>query len=335
MQHDKTLNTRDNLSEVISLIVNIDDKAIDERLTVISDNQDFSNNLDAAAIIDVIDYNVYCSKTGQVISRWTEQEISLLIGQVGKKRAQQIINIKSVNQIAPQWLFTDDIALNKLAESDPIGYFVHALTAVLIEFQSFAQEFQSRDSTEARLKMTALKAVVYRQASLLPLNAIVRVNELMRRYLSIIQSTAAYKFLAFVDTRMEYIAHSIPDLEQFEQGIQETIGNILQFETKRNRIKATLTYQEVMDLKLRYKGHSNFRNQKKLNSMTETEHVAYLLKDFMTDLTPTQLQIKAGKEPEKSGVELKTHTGELTLKIKEPEEKPLKLSFAAILKRRK
>ena len=162
-----------------------------------------------------------------------------------------------------------------------------------------------------------------------------RLNELMRRYLSIIKSTAAYKYLAFVETRMEYVTDTIASLEDFEQGIQETLGNILRYEASRNRIRSNMTYQEVMDLKLRYQGHSNFRNQKRLKSMTEIEHVAHLLKDFMPDLSETQMQIKAGAEPEPLGVKLQIHTGELKLNIQEPKEQPLKLSFANILKRRK
>jgi len=131
---------------------------------------------------------------------------------------------------------------------------------------------------------------------------------------------------------MQYITNSISTLEDFEQGLQISLSNLIKYEFKRGRLKTNLSYQEVMDLKLRYKGYSNFRNQKKLKGMSEIEYTLYLLKDFMAEMTPTMVQIKT---PEKQiPKNMFHHSGSLTLKIPAQQPKPIKISFATTLKRK-
>ncbi len=339
-----TFNARENLADIISLIVNVDQKALEDKLLLSLETSELSNLVDIAEISGTFDPAVYCTKTGQQIDYWSDDRIGQLIQSVGKERAVEIIKIRSRNRIADNWLFTDGVALDKLCDNDPVGYFVYALTHVVIEFQPgignlhgeianpFQKHLTDKTDNEIKDKLSELKAIVYRQANKIPLLTITRVNELMRRYLSIIQSRAAYKHLAFVETRMEYITHTVSTLEEFEQGLQETLSNLIKYECSRGKLKQNLTYSDVMDLKLSYKGWSNFGQQKRLKGMTNIEATMYLLREFMPNMTPTMVEIKTPQKETPHTVF--HHKGELTLNIVEPKKQPIKLSFAAVLKRR-
>ncbi len=329
------LNVNSHIAEIISLVVNVENKAIEDTLLQYQETDGLIKLLENEEVTAEINPEVYCKKTGQVVKTWSDQEISYLVQTIGKVRAKEIIKIKSRNQVALHWIFTDDNALENLSNNDPIGYFIYAASALVMPFSPFMQLIGTEQEQHAHDMTTALKARAFNQLSNMPMVDIIRVNELMRRFLSITQSVTAHKHWAIAEIELNTITSSIARLEEFEQGLQETLGNLIRAEVKRGKLKSNMSYQEVMDLQLHYHGHSNFRNQKRLKSMTETEHVAFLLKDFMPDLTPVQVQIKAGNEPEPSGVKLETHKGEMNLQIQPPKEMPLKLSFAQILKRRK
>lgn len=330
----ETINVHEHLADVISILINVDNKAVEDKLLLTMETTELTNLIETNEFLEKHNFDpiVYCCKTGQQIDYWSNDRIGQLIQTVGSNRAIEVIKIQSRNRIADQWLFTDGKALDKLSDNDPIGYFVYSLSKVLLEFQPFVEKLLTRESNIAKDKIIELKIIVYRQANKIPLIVIIRINELMRRYLSIIQSRAAYKHLAFPETRMEYVTHSISDLEAFEQGLQITLSNLIKYEFARGKLKPNLTYQEVMDLKLSYKGYSNFRHQKKMASMTEIEHTMYLLKDFMADMTPTMVGIKT---PEKEKPQnFFVHKGEFKLKIKEPKKELIKISFATALQRK-
>ncbi len=332
---NKTLNTRKNLGEIISLLVNVDNKAIEDKLLLVLETDQLTSLIEIEEIKKEINPIVSCAKTGQQLDYWTDDKIGQLTQSIGKKRAIEIIELKSKDQIASNWLFTDHIALEKLSETDPVGYFVYAISKVLIEFQPFTEAITVKNSWNkdwAKNEKAKLLSIVYNSANKIPLITIIRINELMRRYLSITQSRTAYKHLAFSETRMEYITSSISYIEEFEQNLQTTISNLIKFEFLRGKLKPNLSYQDVMDLKLSYKGFSNFRYQKKLNSMSEIEHTMWLLREFMPNLSPVSVQIKTPevKKPDT----LFVHKGKFKLNTTTPEKKPIKLSFATVLKRK-
>lgn len=327
-----TLTIRENLAEVISLLVNVDNKAIEDKLLLTIETNQLINFIEIEEIKKEINPIIYCSKTGQEIDYWTDEKISQLIQTIGKTRTIEIIKFKSKNQVSNSWIYSDGNALNKLSETDPVGYFVYAISKVLIEFQPFSETLTIKNSWNkewAENERDKLLPIVYNSTNKIPLIIIIRINELMRRYLSLIQSKSAYKHLAFPETRMEYITSSITYLEEFERGLQITISNLIKYEFSRGHLKTNLSYQDVMDLKITYKGYSNFRRQKKLASMTEIEHTMYLLRDFLTDLSPVMVQIKTPeiKKPDTMFV----HKGEFKLNVTIPKKKPIKLSFANIL----
>ncbi len=335
VSRETTLNTRENISEVISLLVNIDTKAIEDKLLLSLETDQLTNFVEIEDIKEKIDPVVSCSKTGQQVDYWTDGKIGQLLQTIGKEQTIKIIKLKSANQVANHWLFTDHMALTKLSETDPVGYFVFAINAVLREMQYHATALSIKNSwnkDEAKDELHKLLQIAYNQANKIPLIVIIRVNELMRRYLSITQTRAAQKHLAFKETRIEYVTCSVSHIEEFEQGLQTTIANLIRFEVTRGKLKRNLSYQDVLDLKLSYKGFSNFRLQKKLKGMTEIEHTMYLLRDFMTDMSPTMVQIKTPeiKKPDTSFV----HKGGFDLKIGTPKKKPIKLSFATVLVRK-
>ncbi len=335
MQSHNFVNIRENLAEVISLVVNVDPEAVEDKLTQLYETENLILLLENEEVINEIDLNIYCEKTGHLIGSWDESSVSYLVQTIGKERAKEVIKIKSRNQIHATWLFTDDKALTKLADTDPVGYFIYSIATILNPLNPLSQLYGTFKENDARAELYRIRAVSHENAAKLPLNAIIRINELMRRFLSITQTVTAYKHLAIPELQLTIVTSSLSKLEEFEQGLQETLANLIRDEQRRGRLRQNVTYQEVLDLKLHYKGHSNFRNQRRLKSMTETEHMALLLKDFMPDATPLQVQMRAGKEPEPAGVELKTHSGELNLNIQEPKKKAINLSFAQILKRRK
>ncbi len=333
MQSQNPLSVSNHLAEIISLVVNVEDKAVEDKLLQFEDTEQLIKLLENEEVFEEIDKDIYCLKTGQLVKTWDIEEVSNLVQSIGKVRAKQVIKIKSKNLVSPRWIFTDDKALEQLSDTDPMGYFVFAASAIVLPFSAAAQYFGTDLENQVIEDLTEVKSNGYFQASKLPLVDIIRLNELMRRFLSITQSQTAYKHWPKQPEQIGVITYSLKNLIAFEQSIKETLTNLIRAEVKRGRLKSNMSYQEVMDLKLHYHGYSNFRNQNKLKSMTETEQVAFLLKDFMPDDTPFQVGLKAGFEP--TGVKMETHTGKLELQIQEPKEQSIKLSFAQVLKRRK
>lgn len=328
-------NIEFNLSEIISQIINIDNKAVEDKLLQTQETNKLITSLDIEKVLDKIYRNVYCTKTGQPISYWSDDYIIDLIKTIGVSRTIQTIQIKSLNQVAAHWLFTDDNALENLADNDPVGYFVYAANAILVPFDPVIQLIGTEREAEARQQLYEDKITAFRQMTNIPMVTIIRINELMRRYLSITKSQAAYNHNALVEKDITIITNSLSYIEEFEQGLQNTLANLIRFEFKRGRLKSNLTYADVCDLKLHYQGYSNFRNQRRLKSMTEVEHIAFLMRDFLPDKTPLQVQFTAGVEKDtKRGVKIETHSGELTLNIKTPKTPPIKLSFSQILKKK-
>ena len=335
VSRETIFNTRENLAEVVSLLVNVDNKAVEDRLLLVLETEQITNFIEIEEIKKEIDTIVYCIKTGQEVDYWTDDKIGRLLQTIGKKRAIEVIKIKSKNQVANNWLFTDHIALNKLSETDPVGYFVYSINAVLCEMQHFTEALNIKNSWNkqwAKNELYELLPIVYNQANKIPLIIIIRINELMRRYLSITQTRAAHKHLAFPETRMEYVTSSVSYIEEFEQGLQTTIANLIKYEVARGKLKRNLTYHDVLNLNLSYKGFSNFRLQKKLNSMTEIEYTMWLLRDFMSDMSPTSVEIRTPeiKKPDT----LFIHKGGFNLNINKPKKTPIKLSFATVLRRK-
>lgn len=335
VSRETVFNTRENLAEIVSLLVNVDNKAVEDRLLLVLETEQITNFIEIEEIKNEINPVVSCTKTGQQVDYWTDDKISRLLQTVGKKRTIEIIKIKSKNQVANNWLFTDHIALTKLSETDPVGYFVYAISAVLSEMQHYTEALTIKNAWNkewAKNEFHQLLPIVYNQANKIPLIIIIRINELMRRYLSITQTRAADKHIAFPETRLEYVTSSVSYIEEFEQGLQETIANLIKYEIARGKLKRNLTYADVLNLNLSYKGFSNFRLQKKLKSMTEIEHTMWLLRDFMSDMSPTSIEIKT---PEiKKPNTLFIHKGRFNLTINKPKKEPIKLSFATVLRRK-
>ena len=96
---------------------------------------DLSKKLDAFLFLKV------CSKTGKEIGRYSTAELNQLVEINGIERAKVALIHANVCYTNISWLYTDGVALDKLMDIDPIGYYIYALTQ-LISFRNISTSNQ-------------------------------------------------------------------------------------------------------------------------------------------------------------------------------------------------
>lgn len=336
------INVEANLSNVIDLITQITDETISDQIERINNTDNLLKTIEISELINDLDINFYCSKTGRKLGQWSIDDLRRLQLAVGNDRAKYIIIKKQFENVAIDWIYTDTKALENLSNSDPIGYFVYAtnyVIPIIIDLPQITEDKQIKYIYERNIE----KAIIAKQLQEIDLNIIVATNELMRRYLSLIQTKKAIRVITKYCKKIKFTEYTLTNIATtnwsvtlYQKALKKILNEIIREEYRRNRIKTDLTYADVVNLKLRYEGYANFRSQRRLRNMTEIEHVMMELQEFIPANIVERMHMEQVKEQSKqTGVKAIKVDKPVTIKIAKPSKKPFKISFASALRRQK
>lgn len=325
------------LNNLIEAVSSISEEAVLTRLQLVEENQKLEVSVlvaDDAELSTLCD--IRCSKTGQPLDAIDLQTISKLLEVCGRDKLIYMLAQRSISAVSPMWVYTDCEALDTLSELEPIAYFVYAASSILTTYQpgfNTGQKPNERDLT-ARLQFNGSKSQLWDNLQSIPMADIIEANEIMRRYLTFINTTFATQVVKFSNKNLATL-----EIAAFIIEVQSNIEKVVRHEYKKGRIKSALTYADIVDLKIFYQGHSNFRGQRNLSKMNETDLILHALRPFMTEVAedfyhesrkPWQI-----RNMQSNKTKIKEHTGGvLNLKIAESktnDKLPIKQSFADLL----
>ncbi len=268
-----------DLTNIFEKLEHISDKAIQQRV----DSAEAEKLNDFIYLSQVEEYiNIYCNKTGQIIREFTQDELIKLVKIHGKDRAKSFLARQSITYIAPQWIYTDTDALNNLSKFDPIGYFVYAVFLTLPQTRLPAKGSKSFDRTSFRLDSLKQRIALYQQAETFNTHDLIKTNEYLRRYLSIIDTLKARKIVTFpVDTPSTFLKNA-NDLNDFNNCLNKNIREVIKYEYFHGGIQ-TITYDTALSIKTNYAGMAAFRSQKRLIAMTAVDEILLDMKDLLTE----------------------------------------------------
>ena len=230
-----------------------------------------------------INLTIHCSKTGQPVANFPIEMFCNICETHGIERAKVILESHKIAKIHPNWLFTDDKSLEKLSQHDPYGYFVFAASRILIPVQDSLLRDADLAYSQKKQFMTIWREErehCWKNIQATPLNQIIEANELMRKFLSVFRTNKVAHIIPFKCSEIPpgYLGKQKSILNWIEE-LRAAFAAILRYEIRKRRIHSALTYDDVVALKDKYEGHSNFRRQKAKYS--ETELIMQELGDFI------------------------------------------------------
>ncbi len=332
-----------NLAEILDLITNVEEDNLDDQLKRIEHTQTLLEIVETSTLMETFDIQFTCDKTGKPVGTWSLDQLRRLQLTIGNDRAKELIRKKQREQITPEWIFTDPQALEKLIEVDPVGFFVYATNFIIpvnINFKDMLPDEKQLITDQRHCE----KAVLWQQLQDIPINELAESNEIMRRYLSLIKTRRAMKIIIKAQTSnipdfftftMITIANSVERIKLFRQGLKNILREMIVEEYRRNRIKTHISYADVVNLKLRYEGYTQFQSMRRFKLMTPVEHVLMELEEFIpptiTDMAVMEQVKFDNKKSGVKGIIIKTKT---SLKLEKAPKKSFHVSFATALARK-
>ena len=289
--------------EIIDAVTHISDEAIQAKLQARMETPDLQSIIDGIEFEqDDIELTSYCNKTGQPCGNMSMDEFAELIKIHGKDHAKNLMSMRATMQYSVKWIKTDPEALDKLSEIDPWGYFVYAASNMLLLVQTIPSannqmyiSIQNDLRDKYKMDILQIKIKLYKHIKDKPIELIIQANELMRQYLAFCKTANAMKILVWHNPNLNQVAFSVDNLRVLISDIKNNIKNVLQHEYDNKRIKANLTYENIVRMQIKYEGHSNFRGQSRAKELTQTEQILIQLKDFMPDIKPAKMEVMVGK----------------------------------------
>jgi len=298
--NQKVFDSNENLGEIIDLLTKADQSVFDV-VAAVQKQRQLTTLVDM--VTDGIDLTIYCTKTGQPVSTIPVSQYQMFREIHGKDKAKTIVESSKIQTVAKHWLFTDDKALEQLCRHDPYGYFVYAASRILIPMQdsivrSMNLPWQYRKDIQTVWNEEKTKCWKHIQHE--TLETIIHANELMRKYLACFATAKVYHILPFKCS--EIPPSHLGKEKSVSDWIEELIASfeaIVKHEIKKSRIKRKLTYSDIVDLHLRYEGHSNFRRQRG-HKMSDMDLLLIELDPFVKEATKEKSAfiVFTGKVPE-------------------------------------
>ncbi len=251
-------------ARVTDLLVNIQNDKIDESIQFILNNIKRINNN------NIDDCKVYCNKTGKHITSISITDFKYLVSMHGFDKAKEILQITSLQYTDPLWLFTDGERLDYLKAFDPIGYCIYAASRVY-NTQYITENIIRKDSKfEKKFKLARHEFIVQLRKQLdsqaIDKSELNKLNELMSRYLQLIHTGKAKSFIQFSEVDPNKLT-----IEIMETDIIANIKSIIKYYQKTGLIKPNMTAADVIHIKSKLKGYSNFRTQQSVKGITDTD----------------------------------------------------------------
>ena len=197
MQNKSKNHKIDKVDEIVSILSQIESQAITDSLADYYETQQMIEAVDFATIIDNPSLNnltYYCTKTGQPISKLAPDSFIKMQETVGVALAEDIFKRKSIEQVSSHWLCTTDKALDKLSNIDPYGYFIYSVFLIIrcsaiSKYYTHSKQSRENNEREARWEELTHKIKLWNIIQSIAIKDILELNELMRRYLALIQNS--------------------------------------------------------------------------------------------------------------------------------------------------
>lgn len=324
---NKTYDLKTNMQDFLDEITTISDKLVNDQIYRFNKENELAVAVDMLTLEDELDISLvkYCSKTGQPIGEYSVKEFEMMQRVLPNDKIKFYMERKSIEHVASYWIFTDGDSLKKLCEIDPYGYFVYAVCSIFGTYQRFLKKQKSTDDIHwyGKRRWLDKKIEVYSNIKTERIDLIVECNELMRRYLTLVQSSRALHLLKWSYTDIVEVTSHTARIQNLISDIRKNIGRVVKHEYREKRIKQHLTYADVVSVKDIYQGHSNFRLQRKPKEMSDVEMIMHELEAFMPDTK--RMPILVGDRYEKPPVKkAKAHSGGFVIKS-QGEHKPVDL----------
>lgn len=275
-----------DLFQIFEKITNIPNKAITDTIKQINDEN--LNQFDY--INQVSEYiNVYCTKTGQLIRQRTDQELTQLVKIHGASRAKTLLSRQNLQQVAAHWIYTDGVALENLSKFDPISYFVYSIFLILPQCRLPIKTNDTFDDTQWKMESLRARVALHEKAKEFPQQEIIKTNEYLRRYLSLIDTLKARTIVKFPVGMPIDLFSCANDLGDFNSLLIDNMCAVIKHEYFNGGIQ-TITYDTALQIKTNYAGFAAYRAQKRISAMSEVDDILLGMKDILTE---EQLQ----KEP--------------------------------------
>ena len=298
---------KEDLNKIVQELSIVNNETVEKQMSRIIAVKEFSKNVNVISFVEEYNINttVYCTKTGQVISSWDYEKISLLLDCMSKERVAHILNSTVNNKVADHWYYTDGESLNNLCDIDPVGYFIYSMSLIIQVFQkefaeskTYPEHYQIHKNTIWQKK----KQDAYAAAIQIPLKTIAYANEMQRRYLSLARTLTVLRFNELTEVNPVKISNTEKSVNQYCKELSDTIKNILTDAVKKRIIKPELSYHDVTQLKNLYGGYSNYRIQRKPKHMTQTEILMRELNELIPNIPDhhsSNIAFRIEKEKEK------------------------------------
>lgn len=184
-------------------------------------------------------HRVLCAKTGAFIRRVSSRDIAQLVELHGEESAASFLQAECVS-VAPAWKFEKTGTLRKLAQHDPAGFFVYAIS----KFTGL-HAIDSRDSIETRYKKTLAKHALYSAFIRIAhrdisdyrqqFDTLTHINEYLRRILALTSSRNADKYIGASNIREIIEAVNPFDLAPLQTAISNALATLVRAFLLKNR----------------------------------------------------------------------------------------------------
>lgn len=299
----------------LSRILSVSPIAIADTLAQSAHSRMLADLIDVTELAATGFTDKHCSKSGQFIESFTHRQLVELVNIHGLQRAATILEYNACSYVSPAWLFTDPQALSQLSRHDPIGYFCYSAGLILspatyratatapqytLESQATYEPIDKADAADmaqtgnglttpqlARIRlMHRITANRQLQTGVISDERIIEVNELMRRYLSLIGGNSMRWNRQLAGMTLPQITANVPAFNLFVSALSRTIGEVVAAITSRHKHQTTpdhVTYQDILEVKRKCGGMSNMMQQRAVRAASKSDAIMYDLREFIVD----------------------------------------------------
>lgn len=287
----QAFSTQTELADLVQSVIAMPDKAVLDQVKEIEETRHLFELVDAVDLENQgIDLTITCAKSGNFIHQFTIHDYLALREIHGEARAIEIMQSRQFSAISPQWLYTDNKALDALQIADPYGYCAYSLSKLLLPLPLHKKMEDMPFHIRADWHKQKSDACI--TARKIPLHGLVELNEMLRRFLAItIPGKAGLKF---THKRLD---DALDNWRELLQELKDNLETLLTKAINSGQISRHLSYGDMVELNKLYQGYSNFRLQRKPREKSEMDHIGDLIDEIFPDDSNIP-RYMAGHEPE-------------------------------------
>lgn len=230
---------------------------------------------------------IYCNKTGRPMATLADEILSQTIAVHGRERGIRALMAATIGHYSAHSLFTDYQGLADWSRGDPVGYAVYCIS-LLAEPNIITQNI------EQQYNFIRVKSEAFKTLSQKPLEQVIELNELLRRFLGICNPACAYTKLRRVSSRFGKIniltayLTQLDDLPAFSAAIRHNLACIIHHYIADKRATGLNSMRRMMraaldSARFELHGMSNFAGQNSVNKFNAKDFAAMDLENIWLD----------------------------------------------------